>query len=81
MVYIDVDNRERAKPRDKNQRRLIPLEETHETFKVVVRKWEMLVATKVKMSGSEKKKRTEQKHIQHFLHETCNMEVSGSFTL
>ena len=28
-----------------------------------------------------KKKRTEQKHIQHFLHETCNMEVSGSFTL
>ena len=56
MVYIDVDNRERAKPRDKKQRRLIPKEKTHETFKVVVRKWEMLVATKVKMSGSEKKK-------------------------
>ena len=38
MVYIDVDNRERAKPRDKKQRRLIPKEKTHETFKVVVRK-------------------------------------------
>ena len=30
----------------------------------------MLVATKVKISGSKKK--SEQKHIQHFLHKTCN---------
>ena len=30
----------------------------------------MLVATKVKMNGSEKK--SEQEHVQHFLHKTCN---------
>ena len=30
----------------------------------------MLVATKVKMSGSEKK--SEQEQVQHFLHKTCN---------
>ena len=39
----------------------------------------MLAATKVKMSGREKK--SEQEHIQHFLHKTCNWEVSGSFML
>ena len=38
----------------------------------------MLAATKVKMSGSEKKKH-EQEHVRHFLHKTCNQEVSGSF--
>ena len=38
----------------------------------------MLEATKVKISGSQK---SEQDHIQHFLHKTCNSEVSGSFTL
>ena len=38
----------------------------------------MLAATKVKMSGSEEK--NEQKHIRHFLHKTCNQEVSGNFT-
>ena len=38
----------------------------------------MLAASKVKMSGSEK---DEQDDIQHFLHKTCNSEVSGSFTL
>ena len=39
----------------------------------------MLAATKVKKSGGEKK--SEQDHIQHFLHKTCYYEVSGSFTL
>ena len=34
---------------------------------------------KVKVSGSEKK--SEQEHIQHFLHKTCNWEVSEGFTL
>ena len=29
----------------------------------------------------QQKKKSEQKHIQHFFHETCNKEVSGSFTL
>ena len=31
----------------------------------------MPAATKVKMSGSEKKK-SEQEHMGHFLHKTCN---------
>ena len=39
----------------------------------------MPAATKVKMSGSKKK--SEQDHIQHFRHKTCNWEVFGSFTL
>ena len=54
-VYTNVDKRERA--------RAIKLLKTKETefvgrktwkFKEVVRKWEMLAASKVKMSGSEK---------------------------
>ena len=52
-VQTDVDNRERARARDKRQRRQISLEEKHENFIAGVRKWEMLVATKVQMSGSE----------------------------
>ena len=57
-VYINVDKRERARARDKKQRRPISLEEKRENFIAVVRKWEMLAATEVKMSGSEKKKLT-----------------------
>ena len=53
-VYIDVDNRERAKARDKERRRPISLEEKLVNFIAVVGKREMLAATKVKMSGSEK---------------------------
>ena len=53
-VYIHVDNRERAKASDWKQRRKISLEEKHENFMAEVRKWEMLEASKVKMSGSEK---------------------------
>lgn len=34
----------------------------------------MLAATKVNMSGSDKK--SEQEHIRHFLRKTCNYEVS-----
>ena len=37
------------------------LEKQHENFEVAVRKSEMLAATKVKMSGSEKKKQTNKK--------------------
>ena len=47
---------ERARARDKKQRRPISLEEEHENFIAAVRKWEMLAATQVKMSGSVKKK-------------------------
>ena len=39
----------------------------------------MLAATRVKMSDSEKK--SEQEHVQRFLHKTCNQEVFGRFTL
>ena len=53
-VYIHVDNRERARASDWKQRRKISLEEKHENFMAEVRKWEMLEASKVKMSGSEK---------------------------
>ena len=55
-VYIGEDNRERARDRDKKQRRPISFEEKHENFIAAVRKREMLAATKVKKSGSEKKK-------------------------
>ena len=47
-------------------------------FTAVVRKWEMLAATKEKMCGSEKVK---QEHVRHFLHITCNQEVSWRLTL
>ena len=53
-VYINVDKRERATARDKKQRRPISLEEKRDNFIAVVRR-EMLAATQVKMSGSEKK--------------------------
>ena len=36
---------------------------------------EMLAATRVKMSDSEKK--SEQQHVRHSLHKTCNQEVSA----
>ena len=39
----------------------------------------MLTATKVKKCGSEKK--NEKENVRHFLHKTCNQDVSGSFTL
>ena len=37
----------------------------------------LAAATKVKMRGSEEK--NEQEHIRHFLHKTCNQEVSWKF--
>ena len=56
-IYIDLDDRERARARDRKQKRPISLEEKHENFIAAGRKREMLAATKVKMSGSEKKVR------------------------
>ena len=50
-----MENRERAKARDKKQRRPISSEEKRENFIAVVRNWEMLATTKVKMRGSKKK--------------------------
>ena len=43
----------------------------HENFVAVVRKWEMLAAIMVKMSGTEKKN-SQQEHLRHFLRKTCN---------
>ena len=42
----------------KKQLRPILLEEKHENFVAMVRNWEMLAATKVKMSSSERQKWT-----------------------
>ena len=53
-VYTHVGNRERVRASDCKQRRRISLQEKHENVIAAVRKWEMLAASKVKMSGSEK---------------------------
>ena len=38
----------------------------------------LAAATKVKMRDSEEK--NEQEQMRHFLHKTCNQEISGNFT-
>lgn len=43
---------------ERKKQRTILLEEKHENFIEVVRKWELLEATKVKISDSEKQKGT-----------------------
>ena len=55
------------------------LEEQHENFVAAVRKWEMLAATKVKMSGSEKKKKVNENTYDISSIKTCNYQVSGRF--
>ena len=62
-----MDNRERARVRDKKQRTPISLGKKYENFIAAVRKCEMLATTKVKMSGSEKKQTG------------CNWEVDWKF--
>ena len=54
IVYINLDNGERGRARNKYQRRPISLEEKHENYIAAVRKWEILAATKVKTPGGEK---------------------------
>ena len=51
------------------------MEEKHERFIAAVKKSEMLAATKVKMSSSEKKNGEQVHGIQHFLYKT----ILGSF--
>ena len=53
-VYTHVGNREIVRASDCRQRRRISLQEKNENVIAAVRKWEMLAASKVKMSGSEK---------------------------
>ena len=51
------------------------LEEQHENFVAAVRKWEMIAATKVKMSDSEKKKQNKKVNKNTYdisSKETCN---------
>ena len=72
-------DRQRARARDKTKRRFL-LEEQHKNFVAAVRNWEMLVATKVNISGREKKI-VNKKQVRHFLHKTFSQEVSGSFML
>ena len=74
-VYTHVVNRERAKASDWKQRRRILLEEKHENFIAAVRKWDMLAASKMKMSGSENIKAYMNtgneifgKHVRRFIH-------------
>ena len=43
---------------ERKKQRTILLEEKHENFIEVVRKWELLAATKVKISDSEEQKGT-----------------------
>lgn len=64
-----MDNRESATARDKKERRLISTEGKHENFISVVRKREILEATKGKVSGSEEY--SEKEFIPHFLNRTC----------
>ena len=52
-----MNNKERASARDKKQRRRNSLEEQLENSVSVLRKWEMLAASKVKMRGSEEEKK------------------------
>ena len=86
VIVYDVYNREilRARSRDKKQRRWIFIRNKTWDFYMLVTKWEMLVASKVKMSSSEKESKQEHwsfsyvceihttvQHA-HRLHKTCN---------
>ena len=61
LLYIFVDNRERARTRDTKQRRRISLEQQHENYIAAGRRWEMLATSEVKMSGNGKKSKKEHK--------------------
>ena len=87
IFYVDihVDNRGRARESAWKQRRRILLEEKHENFIVAVRKWEILAASKVKMSDSEKIKENMNtgnkifgKHIRQFFRKN-NLWLTGKF--
>ena len=59
-VYINVENKERARAsRTKNSGEQFRWKKKNETYMAVVRKWEMIAVTKVKMSCIEQEhKRT-----------------------
>ena len=69
--------RQRVSARDKKQRTHFLVEEQHENFVAMVRKWEMLAVTKVKMSSSEKKENKNMYDIFSIKHVTRKfLEVS-----
>ena len=62
-----IKDREKVSEREINKGGRISLKEKHENFIAAVKKWEMLAASKVKMSGIEsQKKKIEQEQKQHF---------------
>ena len=54
-VQVDEKKSDRKLEREKKKRRHFLLEEKHENFVAVARKWKMLAATKVKIRGRGKK--------------------------
>ena len=81
----DVDNREKASSRDKKkqqqqQRRRISSEQKHNNFLQSVRKQEILAATKVKMSGSEKTK-DKQEHLRQVSRCSCAKHAAQKFSI
>ena len=66
--------------RDKNQRRPISLEEKHRK-KIIAAVGRRGNASCHQGENERQRKKSEQEHIQHFLHKTSHWEVSRSFTL
>ena len=72
---LSADYRKRVRASDSKQRRRISLEETHGNFIAAVRKWEMLAASKVKITERREKIKANMnsgnkifgKHIRQFL--------------
>ena len=69
-VYINVDNRERARARVKNQRRPISLEEKQKEFIAAVRKRGNI--SRQQGENERQRKKSEQAEHIHFLRKTCN---------
>ena len=67
---VDEKKSDRKLEREKKKRRIFLLEEKHENFVAVARKWKMLAATKGKIRGRGKKVNKNTYDI--FLHKTCN---------
>ena len=76
-ISFDLISRERARARDKNQRRPISLAEKQTKIIAAVRKRGNISRQKSENEG-QREKSEQVEHI-HFLHKTCNWKVSGSF--
>ena len=72
LVYIFVDNRERARTRDTKQRRQISPEQQHENYIAAGRRWEMRATSEVKISGNWKKKQKGAQETKYFV-STCEI--------